>query len=146
MYYFNTHTEITMNPKLLLVEDEFDFSALFLLRAKYHKWDCLHDTTGAEAVQLARIHHPDLIILDLNLPEISGLGILRELKKDESLSKIPVMVFSGNNETLVVKEATHLGANCFYTKGGALADLFAIIEQYLPVPKHNLAFKSLAAE
>ena len=121
-----------MNAKLLLIEDEEDFASLFLECAKHLTWTCWHDATGANALDLARKQLPNLIVLDLNLPHKSGLGLLSDLKNDATLANIPVVVFSGNSETATIKEALKLGAACYYSKGGEWEDLFTILSQYLP--------------
>lgn len=59
---------------------------------------------------------PDLILLDINLPRMSGHGVLREMRKDERLKKIPVVVLSSSDGDLDVEQSYSLGANCYVTK------------------------------
>jgi chemotaxis family two-component system response regulator Rcp1 len=59
---------------------------------------------------------PDLIILDLSLEKMDGLEVLREIKCDERLKVIPVMVFTGSNSPAEIEKAYRFGANCYITK------------------------------
>jgi CheY-like chemotaxis protein len=65
---------------------------------------------------------PQLIILDLNMPRKSGLEALQELKQDDALRKIPVVIFSTSQATEDVERAYELGASCFVTKPNSLEE------------------------
>lgn len=64
----------------------------------------------------ARAVHPDLILLDLNLPKKDGKETLAELKRDQHLKVIPVIVFTTSNSPIDVKECYDLGAACYIVK------------------------------
>ena len=72
--------------------------------------------------------HPDLILLDLNLPKMSGLEVLKEIKEDEDLKRIPVVVLtiSSNEEDLL--KAYNLHANCFINKPLNIKEFYLIVE------------------
>ncbi|HEY3914579.1 MAG TPA: response regulator [Verrucomicrobiae bacterium] len=59
---------------------------------------------------------PDIILLDLNLPKMNGLEVLKEIKTDESLLKIPVVVITSSKAEEDVAKSYHLHANCYITK------------------------------
>ena len=59
---------------------------------------------------------PDLIVLDLNMPRIDGRGVLAELRADEELQTIPVVMLSDSTDNTIVRECYALGANCYITK------------------------------
>lgn len=120
-----------MSGKLLIVEDEEDLLQMIEIMAKHQNFECVHDINGNKVVELAEAENPDLILLDLNLPMISGLGILRELKKRPHLKAIPVIIFSAIHETDVVREAIDLGANAYFTKGGHIKHLFELVREYM---------------
>jgi two-component system cell cycle response regulator DivK len=77
--------------KVLIVEDNELNMKLFhdLIEACGH--DTLETRDGIEALKLAREHHPDLILMDIQLPEVSGLEVTRWLKEDDDLRAIPVV-------------------------------------------------------
>ncbi|MBB5518879.1 response regulator [Amphiplicatus metriothermophilus] len=76
---------------VLIVEDNELNMKLFHDLLEAHGYRTLEARTGPEALALARRHLPDLILMDIQLPEISGLQVTRQLKEDESLAAIPVI-------------------------------------------------------
>lgn len=94
--------------KILMVEDDELFSEMILMGLSQH--GCIPYSTGngSEAIGLARQYMPDVIILDLMLPGLSGEEILVQLKSDEDLKGIPVIVFS--NKSSEESIATNLAA------------------------------------
>ncbi|MBI1364761.1 MAG: response regulator [Alphaproteobacteria bacterium] len=79
-------------PKtVLIVEDNELNMKLFHDLLEAHGYDTLQARTGPEALELAEAHHPDLILMDIQLPEISGLQVTQQIKKNETLSNIPVI-------------------------------------------------------
>src|SRR5512136_745177 len=83
-----------MKKTVLIVEDNELNMKLFndLLEANGHA--TLRTKSGVEAVALAREHRPDLILMDIQLPEVSGLEVTRWLKDDEELRAIPVIAIT----------------------------------------------------
>lgn len=71
--------------------------------------------------------HPDIILLDLNLPKISGREVLKDIKEDESLSSIPVIVLSSSEDAADIKESYSLNANSFVTKPVKVKDFIAVV-------------------
>ena len=80
-----------MPKKVLIVEDNELNMKLFRDLLDAHGYDTLQTRDGMEALSLARQHHPDLILMDIQLPEVSGLEVTKWIKEDENLSSIPVI-------------------------------------------------------
>jgi two-component system cell cycle response regulator DivK len=80
-----------MSQKILIVEDNELNMKLFHDLLEAHGYTTIQTRNGTEAVGLARTHRPDLILLDIQLPEISGLEVTRQLKQDDELKGIPVV-------------------------------------------------------
>ena len=80
-----------MGQKILVVEDNELNLRLFcdILRAHGYEADPVRD--GRDAVDRARVFAPDLVVMDIQLPHISGLEIIEQLKADEALAPIPIM-------------------------------------------------------
>ena len=80
-----------MAKKILIVEDNELNMKLFhdLLESK--GYDILQTRDGMEALKMARAHMPDLILMDIQLPEVSGLEVTKWLKEDDNLKRIPVV-------------------------------------------------------
>ena len=83
--------------KILLVDDELDTVTLLGNILKRADFDVILTTKGKEAIELARSSKPDLIILDVVMPDILGGEVANILHKDSSTSSIPVILLSGLN-------------------------------------------------
>ena len=71
--------------------------------------------------------HPDLILLDLNLPKLNGQEILAEIKKDEELKRIPVIVLTSSTEESDIYKSYNLNANCYISKPVDLDNFIKVI-------------------
>ncbi len=80
-----------MAKTVLIVEDNELNMKLFHDVLDAHGYATLQTRTGLEALALARKHRPDLILMDIQLPEVSGLEVIKWLKEDDSLRDIPVV-------------------------------------------------------
>ncbi|WP_374306562.1 response regulator [Methylocella sp.] len=83
-----------MDKTILIVEDNELNMKLFNDLLEAHGYRTVQTRSGLEAVGLARQHRPDLILMDIQLPEISGLEVTRQLKEDEELRHIPVVAIT----------------------------------------------------
>jgi two-component system, cell cycle response regulator DivK len=98
----------TLAKKILVVEDNELNMKLFCDLLVAHGFETLESRDGLNAVELARAHRPDLIIMDIQLPEVSGLDITRWIKDDESINRIPIMAvtaFAMRQDEKLVREA-----------------------------------------
>lgn len=80
-----------MPKTILIVEDNELNMKLFNDLLQAHGYDTVQTSDGREAIGLAREHHPDLILMDIQLPDISGLEITKMLKADDDMKDIPVI-------------------------------------------------------
>ncbi|MBV8736673.1 MAG: response regulator [Alphaproteobacteria bacterium] len=80
--------------KVLIVEDNDLNMKLFNDLLTAHGYDTLQTKDGMEALVLARRHRPDLILMDIQLPEVSGLEVTKWIKKDRELKLIPVVAIT----------------------------------------------------
>jgi two-component system cell cycle response regulator DivK len=76
---------------VLIVEDNELNMKLFHDLLEAHGYDTVGTQSGIEAIELARTHHPDLILMDIQLPEVSGLEVTKWIKDDPELHRIPVV-------------------------------------------------------
>ena len=80
------------NPKtVLIVEDNELNMKLFNDLLEAHGYYTLQTRDGVEALRMARAHRPDLILMDIQLPEVSGLEVTKWLKEDDELRSIPII-------------------------------------------------------
>ena len=108
------------NQVLLVVEDDPRFAGVLEEIAKKNGFSCLIAGTGENGLELAVQYRPQAIILDLNLPGISGWDVLDALKQDPTLRHIPVHIMSAEDESI---EAFHRGVIGFLTKPISLESL-----------------------
>jgi two-component system, chemotaxis family, response regulator Rcp1 len=88
---------------------------------------------GVKAISFLKEHDcdglaPDLVLLDLNLPLKDGRTVLREVKADAALRKIPILVFSTSQASSDIEHCYELGANCYVRKPGNLVDFISAVE------------------
>ena len=84
--------DMSANAKTVLVVEDNDLNMkLFNDLLSAHGYNVLQASTGPKALELAKEHTPDLILMDIQLPEISGLDVTKTIKQDESLKSIPVI-------------------------------------------------------
>ncbi len=79
-------------PKTILIVEDNDLNMkLFNDLLQANGYDTVQTKDGREAMDLAREHHPDLVLMDIQLPEISGLEITKMMKEDDKLKGIPIV-------------------------------------------------------
>lgn len=82
-------------PRILLVEDNETIRGAFRILLEESGYDVVEAATGADALTVARESRPDLILMDLGLPDISGLEVTRTLKADRATAAIPIVALTG---------------------------------------------------
>ena len=120
---------------LLIIEDDRNFARIVLEYGRQKDFRCLAAGDGETGLQLARAHHPDAILLDLNLPGMSGWEVLHTLKHDSQLRHIPVHILSASEESM---DAYKHGALGFLTKPISLEDLERVFEKLNEFQSRNL--------
>ena len=80
-----------MSKTVLVVEDNELNMKLFNDLLEASGYETIQTRNGLEAIDLARQHHPDLILMDIQLPEVSGLEVTKWIKEDDELKTIPVI-------------------------------------------------------
>lgn len=102
--------------RILVVEDDRDISELIRYNLEREGYDVSVLFSGEEAVSYAARIRPNLIILDLMLPEVDGLDICRQLKSDDALKGIPVVMLTAKSEEADVIVGLQLGADDYMAK------------------------------
>jgi len=129
--------------KIVLIEDDADLFALLKYNLEKEGFQLAGSQTGKGAIELCRRERPDLILLDLNLPGISGLDVLASIKADQRLAAIPVVVFTSSFLDQDRKKSFALGAQQYITK----PDTFdGVVQALTQLPQVKAARKNLRAE
>jgi adenylate cyclase len=118
-------------PTILIIEDQEDFAELLRLRVDANGYEAAVALSGAEGLEKAAEMVPSLILLDIMMPVMNGLEVLRRLKEDDKTRDIPVIVVTAKGDAKVVFEARRLGSKGFLVKPCQPADLLREIRQHI---------------
>ncbi len=121
----------TMPKKVLIVEDNELNMKLFHDLLEAHGYETLQTQEGLKALDIAREHHPDLILMDIQLPEVSGLEVTKWLKADEELASIPVIAvtaFAMKGDEERIREG---GCEAYISKPITVSSFLETIRKYL---------------
>ena len=119
---------MTIREKILVIEDEKSISHFISTVLNNNGYEAMQAQTGEEALSMISSHCPDLIVLDLGLPDMDGLEVLRSVRKWSSL---PIVVVSARNHERDKVEALDAGADDYVTKPFRLAELLARVRALL---------------
>lgn len=108
-----------MAHKILIVEDEISLSDAYHMLLKQAKYDVYVAHDGKEALEKAKAHTPDLILLDLRMPVLDGVGFLKEYDLINKHPNVKVIVFSNYDMQDEIDEAYRLGAERYILKAWA---------------------------
>jgi CheY-like chemotaxis protein len=103
--------------KILLIEDDLFFQKFYSNKLKESGEEVEVAGDGEEGLVKMRNFNPNLVLLDLIMPKLDGFGVLTARSQDESLKKIPVIVFSTLGQEKDVNRAKEMGANGYINKG-----------------------------
>ena len=120
-----------MSKKVLIVEDNELNMKLFHDLLEAHGIDSVQTSDGHQVLDLARDHKPDLILMDIQLPEVSGLDVPKWLKEDEGLKHIPVIAvtaFAMKGDEQKIREG---GCEDYISKPISVGRFLEVIDSYL---------------
>ena len=117
--------------RVLLVEDEQDVAELIRYNLTKEGYDVVVSGNGNDALRLAREHRPDVILLDIMVPQLNGWEVCRRLKKDPELAAIPVIMVSGRVEEGDKVLGFEVGADDYVTKPFSPRELIARVRAVL---------------
>jgi two-component system phosphate regulon response regulator PhoB len=124
------------NPKtVLIIEDEADAADLFAEMMRVSGFRVLKTTSSAPALAMMSTEKPDVVILDIMMPETSGLDLLREMRLTPDLAGIPVVVVSAKSMPADIKSGMEAGASTYLSKPVGFLELKEAVEQALELPK-----------
>ena len=109
-------------PTILVVEDDSSVRSLITTTLKAHGYKFLTAANGEMAVMMASSHNPDIMLLDLGLPDIDGVEVIRRIRE---WSNLPIIVLSARSEDSDKIEALDQGADDYLTKPFSVDELLA---------------------
>ena len=102
---------MTNKKRVLLVDDQAGILKILRIQLKMHGYDVVTASTGTEAVEMVREREPDVILLDILLPDINGFDVLARVKE---FSQVPIIAFTANPS--MAQKAITMGAVDFISK------------------------------
>jgi two-component system phosphate regulon response regulator PhoB len=110
-------------PRILVVEDEDNIAVALDYLMTREGYDHDRVASGADALPRIRLTHPDLVLLDVMLPEVSGYEICEGIRTDPSLSDVKVLMMTARGSVIERRKGMALGADGFISKPFELKDL-----------------------
>ena len=120
-----------MTKRVLLIEDEANIAEAIRFILSRDGWQVQVLASGQGALDAVASVQPDLVILDLMLPDMSGLEILVALRAQVSTTNLPVLMLTAKGQGRDREAAIHAGVSAFMTKPFANADIRAMVRQLL---------------
>src|SRR5262245_24415032 len=121
-----------MNKRILIIEDQEDNRAILRDLLSLAGYDLLEAADGEEGVKLAQKEHPDLILMDIQLPVIDGYEATRRIKRNTNLRAIPIIAVTSYALSGDEAKARAAGCDDYVTKPFSPRDLLAKVRQYVP--------------
>ena len=120
-----------MANAILVADDDPDILSIVSMSLETQGYTVYKATNGREAVDLAREHHPDLILMDMMMPVVSGYEAVGELKADASTRDIIIVGLSAKAMATDMERATDVGIDGYITKPFRIAQVLSVVESYL---------------
>ena len=119
---------MTVKPKILIIEDEPNIASFMSTILSANDYTVLRSVSGADGLMMASSHCPDVILLDLGLPDMDGKEIIRNIRQ---WSQMPIIVVSARTREYDKVEALDMGADDYVTKPFGTSELLALVRTAL---------------
>lgn len=120
-----------MTKKILVIDDHLETVELIEMTLRRHGYEVIGVQTGAMGIEKAEAEQPDLILLDIMMPDMDGLTVCRRIRKDEELKRIPVIMFTAKTQAEEKLMGFEAGADDYLTKPTRPEELIARVELIL---------------
>lgn len=118
-------------PKILVAEDERDIRELIGFALRFADFEVVLAENGVQAVEQAPLEQPDLILLDVRMPKMSGYEACRHLKENPATSKIPIVFLSAKGQESEIEQGLDSGAMEYIVKPFGPAELAEQVKDIL---------------
>jgi len=136
-----------MAKKILAVDDERHILRLVQINLEKAGYEVITASNGREAVEKVRAEHPDLVVMDVMMPEMTGFEALQALKEDPATSSIPVVMLTAKAQDADVFHGWQSGADLYLTKPFNPLELLTFVKRILDAQAEALnAEKSYTVE
>jgi DNA-binding response OmpR family regulator len=128
---------------LLLIDDDFDLRASFGLILRRNGYHVLEADSGAAGLEIAQLHQPDLILVDVNIPDMNGYEVCKRLKANAQLRDIPVIFISGLDQTEDKVKGFQAGGADYVAKPLQFEEVRARVELHLSLRRARVVERDL---
>lgn len=115
--------------KLLIVDDEPLTVEMLSTFMQINGHDCIGAYNGTDGLLMAQTQHPDVLILDLMMPDMEGWQVCQTLRAQPTHADVPVLILSARTDTDAIEQAYAAGANAYLTKPPDLIKLLGEVER-----------------
>ncbi len=105
-----------MAKKILVVEDEDVLANILASKLKSEGYDVMLAKDGEQGAEKIKIWRPDLVLLDIVMPKLSGFGVLEEIRQDQAMAKIPIIIISNSGQAVDIERAKAMGVKDWLIK------------------------------
>jgi two-component system, cell cycle response regulator DivK len=123
-----------LSKKILIVEDHPDVRRVLTVSLRHLGYEIVEANTGRSGIALTVSEIPDLVLVDLSLPDVSGLEIARAMKQNPRTAEIPLVALSGHTEREIASKALEAGIAAYLVKPIHTEDLVKVIERVTQRP------------
>jgi CheY-like chemotaxis protein len=131
-FYRQTLGADAMNAEqktVIVVEDEADAAELFAEMMRVTGFRVIKSSGSTSAIEIIRREQPDVVLLDVMMPDVSGLEVLRFMRREPNLAKTPVIVISAKSLPVDIKDGMQAGASLYLTKPVGFLELKQAVEK-----------------
>jgi CheY-like chemotaxis protein len=131
-----TDKEPVVKKRILLIDDEVDFCYMTKKHLENSKlFDVAIESSALKGIEMAIEKKPDLILLDIMMPEMDGLAVLSRLRNNAATSSIPIIMLTAKKDVGTIAEAQSSQATDYITKPFTPEDLLNLLKKYLGIKK-----------
>jgi adenylate cyclase len=123
---------MTAAPRLLIADDQETMRSVLKRLLTLEGYPCETAINGRLALQAMKQQQFAMLLLDVAMPELDGIGVLEHMRKDDKLKHLPVIMLTGNKDDAIRSRCEELGVVGFLTKPYRIADLLDAIRAHLP--------------
>lgn len=128
LYRPPSRRRLLSKPRLLIIDDELAIRKFLRASIDSNVYDLVEAENGSDGIRMVATENPDLVLLDLGLPDLDGLEVTHRIRE---WSKVPIIILSARGDEMNKVAALDAGANDYLTKPFGLAELFARIRAAL---------------
>jgi CheY-like chemotaxis protein len=120
-----------MAKRILIVEDHKDALSILVLVLRSLCYETIQAGTGADAVEKAFLENPDLIVMDLSLPDMTGIDAARAIKGNPSTARLPIIAYSAWSTRSWMEKAVNVGIAAYLVKPVSMTLMKETIEKFI---------------